>query len=362
MSQNKTMSLRNQIDELDKDLLKLLGRRVELAQQVFKEKAAAGQSEPFTPEREVQLLDELKKQTGTGLSAAEIESVFLPVISLCRSRQKETKISVFGEQNGWTADAARLRFGPSAKINTVENAKDFFAEINQGNLGFACVTPQFTLDRADVLESILSGKIALIEEFVYSPVFALVSNSAKDLSEVQELCVTREMLTLLRRFFLSFSYDLKIKLCCSTSETFDSLKSIHPVAAILPAHQLNQYSDLHILKSAIKSEVMGPVKFMVFAKQLRAVDSQAQNLKAAILCAVNDADILAVMASFKELNLEVIDVQTIDFENKPWKKLIGIEIVAPQDHTKLQTLMKRLEEHCLLSKLGGIYPEMQSQA
>lgn len=357
MTTTKLENLRNDIDNIDEKLIELLEDRMSLVDHICQAKKEAGITEPFDPKRETNLLKRVRKLGKQKLASNEIDKVFLQILSISRQRQRERKICVFGEKNGWVDDAALSRFGGCATISTVENTEDFLSQTEAENLGFACVTPQFSADRGAILESLLSGKISIIEEFSYSPEFSIVSNSARDLSEVHELCVTNEMLKLLRSYFISMSYDLKIKICRSTSEAYESLKSINPVAAILPSNLVRGRTDLVKIEENLKSDLLGPVKFMIFAKT--PGKDFSKNMKTTILCAINqDGDKLwEMLAVIKTFNLKIFDIQTTDFDGKPWKKLTSIELSTPDTREELDRMVKELERKCVLVKACGIYPE-----
>ncbi len=356
MSQTKIEELRKTISDIDQKILNLIIERLTIAENIGQTKQEAGQDQVFDPIREQTLLQLLQRKAAEHLNPEEVNRIFLQIISLCRSRQSHKKICVFGEKNGWVEDAALSRFGSSAKISAVDNSEDFLMQTDAGNIGFACVTPQFASDRNSMLESLLSEKISIVEKFAWSPEFAVVSNRARDLSEVQELCVTNEMLRLLRSYFISISYDIKIKICRSASEAYENLQSTNPIAAVLPSNLVRTRSDLIMIRDGLKSDLLGPVNFMAFAKK---PDLKYDNTQlVSVLCGVNGdnskfGELLQVIKSF---NLNVFEIQTTDFEGKPWKKIVSIEMSLPESREKFEQLLADLEQKCVLVKICGFYP------
>ena len=75
---------RRQIDELDKELLKLLNERARLAMAIGTEKAKIG-APVFVPEREKALLDRLQHLNQGPLSAAGIQEIYQIIIQNCRN-------------------------------------------------------------------------------------------------------------------------------------------------------------------------------------------------------------------------------------------------------------------------------------
>ncbi|GAB4266834.1 MAG: prephenate dehydratase [Candidatus Rifleibacteriota bacterium] len=356
MTKSKLEELRQKIDTIDEKLLELLDERTGLAGDIYRAKQEAGITEAYNAEREISHLETLHKLGCENLTRDEIDKIFLQIFSIARSRQKDCKVCVFGEKHGWIDDSAMERFSNPASLCNVDNIEDFLVQTDSGNLGFACMTPQFNPDYALVLESLLSGKISIVEEFNYTPDFCIVSNSARDLSEAHELCTTNEMLKLLRGYFLSMSFDLKIKICRSMYEVYENLQSINPVAAILPANLVKENKDLVMIRENLKSDLLVALSFMVFSKNQNT--QFKPDMKASILCATSDSstklwEMLAIMKSY---NVSLFDLQSTGFENKPWSKLIKIDLATPNSKDELDRLIIELEKKSMLVKLCGIYP------
>ena len=79
--------LRNQIDELDREIVKLLARRVRIAQELGRLKRSSGR--PIVDEqREAQVIRNiLAAGAAEHLAAAELEQLYREVIALCRNAQ-----------------------------------------------------------------------------------------------------------------------------------------------------------------------------------------------------------------------------------------------------------------------------------
>lgn len=358
MSPANLEELRKNLDQLDADLIKILEERAAFAREIWQEKRKKGQEFPFSPVREAEIFAGLRQHKITGLSVQALENIFVEIVSACRSVQSSTRVAILGEKQGWVHDAACSRFGFSTEISATENFEDFINAVtaSPGNLGFASFSPHHSLEFMPLIESLFSGKLRISEEFNFSPEFCVVSNSARDLSEAHEICVTGEILQLLRQYFISLSYDLKIKICRSMSEAFENLQSINPVAAILPAKLVNSVKDLKIIKSGLKADSFGSSKF--FTLTADTAENWQPELKTAIICAVKQtADSLAeVVSILKNNDIRISDLHTMQFTGKPWDSVFIAEFYSPECRDKLDKIFKEIEKKCLLVKNCGFYP------
>ncbi len=358
MTTNLIEETRKQLDQVDRELLALLDNRAALALEIGSARQQSGNNETFVPTREAQIFAELKKSALKNLDQKSVESIFVEIVSACRSRQSAHSVCVLGEKLGWINAAAFSRFGMSADFSAAENFEDFITALTQGNssCGFAAFSPQHAIDHLSLLETLFSSKLSIREEYNFIPEFCVVSNSARDLSEVHELCVTGETLQLLRSYIISLSYDLKIRICRSTSEAFESLQSITPVAAILPSKISGLNKELISIKTGLKADSIGLVKFLTLSAQ--PATEYAAGLKTTLLCAMSSVsgnffDATAVLQNHK---VRLCDVHSVRYTGKPWDTILILELMVPEKQEDFSALVKDLEKKCLLVKSCGFYP------
>jgi len=359
MSPNSLKELRKNLDQLDADLIKLLEERAAFAREIWQEKQREGQESAFSPVREAEIFSQLRKTKVSALSPEALENIFVEIVSSCRSVQSNTRVTILGEKQGWVHDAACSRFGFSTAISATENFEDFISAISlsAGNLGFASFSPHHSIEFLPLIESLFSGKLRICEEFNFCPEFNVVSNSARDLSEAHEICVTSEILQLLRQYFISLSYDLKIKICRSMTECFENLQSINPVAAILPAKLANSLKDIRLVKSGLRAESFGLARFFTLTTGT-STSNWSPGLKTSIICATKQSsDSLAeVVSILKSNSIRISDLYTLPFTGKPWDSVFITEFCVPDNRDRFDNIRKEIEKKCLLVKDCGFYP------
>lgn len=358
MTQNNLDELRNSLNSLDKELIAILERRAGIAQQIGSAKREAGIDQGFSPVREAEVFKLLRQVSLQNLPLYGLEKIFSEVVSACRAVQNDTHLCVLGEKHGWINDGALARYGHSARYSAAENFEDFISSVCRvsTNLGFVSFSPQHSIDLLLLVETLFSGKLSIVEEFTAVPEFSVVSNSARDLSEVHEICVTSEMLQLMRSYFISLSFDLKIKICRSMSEAYENLQSINPVAAILPTTLVKHNPDLRLIKEGLRSDSIGSVKFLTLSPQ--PIEDYRPGLKTTLLCAVNHTGdrLYDIMATLRQYSLKVSDVHSLKYSGKPWETILIIEHLVPETREKFDSMLKELATKCLLARSCGFYP------
>ena len=104
--------LREQIDEVDRQLLELLNRRANLSLAVGQAKRQVS-GRVFDPAREARLLERLASLNQGPLKAEHVTAVWRAILSASRSLQKPAAIAYLGPEGTFSYFAARDFLGES---------------------------------------------------------------------------------------------------------------------------------------------------------------------------------------------------------------------------------------------------------
>ena len=80
-------AIRKDIDSVDAELVRLLSRRTELAEEVGKTKGLSGKPY-FTPERERAIYEKLREINPGPLAPSQIQAIYREIMSAARSAEK----------------------------------------------------------------------------------------------------------------------------------------------------------------------------------------------------------------------------------------------------------------------------------
>src|SRR5574343_796505 len=138
--QTALAGVRNEIDHIDGELLKLLNQRARCAQKVGEiktEHGAAGHI--YRPEREAQVLRRLQDANPGPLPNEGITFFFREVMSACLSLEEPLGISFLGPLGSFTGSAATKHFGHAARLLPQASIDDVFREVESGHAHYAVV-------------------------------------------------------------------------------------------------------------------------------------------------------------------------------------------------------------------------------
>ena len=131
-------ALRVEIDQIDRELVRLLDRRAEIARLVGLSKANSGMT-TFDPGRAKAVITRAVSQSSGSFPREGLMYVFREVLSACLNLQKPLKVGFLGPQDTFTHQAAVREFGSSVDFDSFEQIGEVFVAVENGWMDFGVV-------------------------------------------------------------------------------------------------------------------------------------------------------------------------------------------------------------------------------
>ncbi len=157
----KLKELREKINKIDNELLKLYNKRLEYVLKVGELKHTTN-SPIYRPEREKEILDRLKKlnkEMGGKLTDRAIDALFLEMFSVARNYELAEKIAFLGPEASFTHQAAEQKFGALGNYLPIQTIKGVFREVSNGNTKYGVVPIE------NSAKGIVSDTISCLSDF-----------------------------------------------------------------------------------------------------------------------------------------------------------------------------------------------------
>ncbi|MDQ3187152.1 MAG: prephenate dehydratase, partial [Pseudomonadota bacterium] len=131
----KLKQLRDKIDAIDSELLKLMSERAGLAREIGQIKNGVA----YRPEREAQVLARLCDLNPGPLTNEHIVRLFTEIMSLCRSMEEPLTVAYLGPPGTFSEEAALKRFGSVVTTLACGSIDDVFRKVESGQAGYGVV-------------------------------------------------------------------------------------------------------------------------------------------------------------------------------------------------------------------------------
>jgi len=120
--------IRRAIDRIDRDLLRLVEERTEMARRIGALKQATGDA-ILDPGRERDLLERIEREAKGAVPASGVRAIFREIVSASRAAQGAFRVAYLGAEGGFAHQAAARRFGASSSYAAVASPQHLLEAI-----------------------------------------------------------------------------------------------------------------------------------------------------------------------------------------------------------------------------------------
>lgn len=161
--------LRQRIDQIDGDILRLISERAACAQQVARVKTSADpQAVFYRPEREAQVLKRIMALNEGPLDDEEMARLFREIMSACLALEQPVKVAYLGPEGTFTQQAALKHFGASAQSLPMAAIDEVFREVEAGAVNYGVVPVENSTEGVvnHTLDSFMDSSMKICGEVV----------------------------------------------------------------------------------------------------------------------------------------------------------------------------------------------------
>ncbi len=349
----KLTQLRDQIDCLDDEMLKLVNQRAALAQQIghLKENGVV-----LRPEREAQVLQRLQDNNRGPLSNAAISQLFTEVMSQCRALEAPLSVAYLGPEGTFTEAATLKRFGSAVQGQPCATIDDVFRAVESGAAHYGVVPVENSTEGAigRTLDLLLQSSLQICGEIVLQIHQCLWLNPEAAQEDVKSIYSHWQSLAQCRNWLDHNFPSITIGQAGSNAEAAQLAQSDKRFAAIA-GRQAGELYRLKLYAENIEDDPRNTTRFLVIGNQ--EVAPSGRDKTSLVLSAPNRPgamhDLLAPLAKH--------GVSMTKLESRParsglWEYVFYMDIEGHQANANVAAALAELKQVAAFVKLLGSYP------
>ena len=343
--------LRDRIDALDTELLRLLNERAKLAQAVGHIK----NGQVYRAEREAQVLRRLCGENPGPLKAESIEHLFREIMSACRDLEQHLRIAYLGPQGTFSQAAAYKHFGhavgevPSATID------EAFRAVETGRADYAVVPVENSTEGAvsRTLDLVVGSSLKICGE-VLLPIHQNLLRKTEGEDAIARVYGHAQSLAQCQHWLNQHLPNAERVSVASNAEGA-RLAAEDPSAAAIAGEGAAETYGLNIVVPRIEDEPNNTTRFLVLSDH-DALPSGRDKTSLVMSAANVPGAVVKLLQPLADAGVSMTKFESRPVKGANWEYLFFVDIEGHRDDPTVAAALKEVTARAAMVKLLGSYP------
>lgn len=357
--------LRDQISDLDQQLVKLLNDRAKLVVRVGRRKRGTG-IPIYAPHREQEVLARVAKANRGPLRETTIEAIYRELMSGSFALEQPLRIGYLGPAGSYSHLAATRQFGASVAYEDLHEISGVFTEVRRGHVDYGLVPIENSLG-GGIVETLdafkgARGEVSIYAEAQLNVHHSLLANCQP--AQIRRIHSKPEVFGQCRTWLATQYPQAQLIAAASSSRavqtaveenlTAESIGA-EPGSAAIGSELAGQLYGLAVLFARIEDDPSNITRFAVISRQ-RAKRSGDDKTSVMFNTADKPGALVDVLLVFKEagINLSHIDKRPSGKTN--WEYTFFVDLLGHRDEKHVAAALREATGHCKELIVLGSYP------
>ena len=345
--------LRQQIDKLDGELIRLLNERIKVALDIGKTKKEQG-GEIYVPSREKAVFERISELNKGPLPEESARAIYREIMSAALALESNLKIAYLGPPATFTHQAAHAKFGASVDYHPVGNITDVFTAVEHGTADYGVVPIENSIEGAvtHTFDQFTNTTLKICAE-IYLPVsLYLLASVPKD--KITRVCSKQEALGQCRRWLAENLSGVELNAVNSTALAAE-MATGSDSAAIASALAADLYG-LNVIAENIQDVSGNTTRFLVLGKT--SSGPTGDDKTSIYFSFKNEVGALHdALSILKSSGINMTKIESRPGKNKAWEYCFFVDFEGHADDPHVAEALKALEKHCAVLNVLGSYPK-----
>jgi|TARA_A100001015_G_scaffold90178_1_gene100430 chorismate mutase/prephenate dehydratase len=349
--------LRDQIDSLDGEIVRLLNERIQVVQAIGEAKKESG-AEIYVPSRERAVFEKIKRLNEGPLPEESAHAIYREIMSAALALETEMKIAYLGPEATFTHQAARSKFGASVEYIPAATISEVFDRVQNRTADYGVVPIENSTEGAvtHTFDQFATTSLKICAE-IYLPVsLTLLSKVERD--RVRVIYSKQEVFGQCRTWLQTHLPDVELSPVESTTKAVQLALETAGSAAIASAMASDMYG-IEVLANGIQDMQGNTTRFLVIGQNFSASTGDD---KTSVVFGVKHAvgALHEALSVFKADEINLSKIESRPSRNKAWEYYFFVDVDGHADEVPVAKALEELQGHCTLMTVLGSYPKAQA--
>ncbi len=348
---------RNEIDEIDRELVRLLDRRAEIALEVGRTKADSGRL-TFDAGRHRAVIERALERSSGAFPREGLNTVFREMLSVCLNLQKPLKVAYFGMAATYAHQAAIREFGTSVEYDGYEKIREIFQAIQQGWADYGVVPIENSTGGMihDTLDALMDFEDKICHEILLPIQHSLLSNIPME--QIKVIYSHPQPFPQCATWLREHLPNVELIPVASTVAGMQQAKNT-PNAAAIGSHLAADHYGLRVLVRGIEDNPDNTTRFLVIAKD---DTPSCGDDKTSLMFSVKDEPgaLFHLLKPFADRDINMTKIESRPTKKRAWEYVFFVDVLGHRVHKNVQAAIEELTPNCDWLRVLGSYPRQKS--
>lgn len=347
---------RDQIDQLDKQILQLLNQRAQAALEIGKIKENLDSDDSILkPEREAQIITHLQNLNAGPITSASVQAVWTEVISSCRGLERQLRVAFLGPQGSFSEQAALEHFGHFLEPVPCSSFDEIFRQVEVGEADVGMVPVENSTEGAvnRTLDLLLSSSLKVLGERSLAIHHNILTQTG-NLEGVTRIMAHPQALSQCQSW-LARHYPTIQQDAASSNAEAARIAASDPTVAAIAGQKAADHWQLKIAHAGIQDDPQNRTRFLAIGN-IEALPSG--NDKTSVILAVPNraGAVHEMLAPFAQYHVSMTRLESRPARTGQWEYYFYVDLLGHKDEEAVQSALSQLKQQVAFCKVLGSYP------
>lgn len=353
--------LRIEIDEIDRQIVKLFESRMEIASKVSEYKFK-NNLPILNSLREAEVIEKNIRYLKNEELAPYLKSFYINIMDISKDYQKKNmeksddiNVCFQGTSGSYSEEALYEFFGEHVKTHSVKEFEDVFKKLKDDNIDYGVLPIENSSTGAitEVYDLLRKYGLFVVGNMTLKINHNLMAIKDAKLSDIETIYSHPQAFKQCSEFLKAKEFELIPYYNTAVSAEFIKEKETKNIAAI-GSKRAADINGLKILKTDINNDDNNFTRFIIIGRKLET-DISNDAISVVFSSPNRSGALYDILGIFKQNNLNMIRIESRPVVGKPWEYFFYIDFEGDMDSSNVQDAIDCIKENSSYFKLLGNY-------
>ena len=345
--------LRNRIDKLDRQLVKLLNERAQVVVEIGKLKNKTGKP-IYSPDREKEVFARIAETNKGPLPDKCLVAIWRELMSGSFVLERPLRIGYLGPGGSFSHTAAMLKFGQSVEYESLADILSIFDEVSKGHCDLGLVPIENTTGGGviETFDALIDSDVKICSEVLMAIHHNLLANCP--LEKIEKIYSKPEVFAQCRNW-LSATFKEAQTVPVASSAKAAQMAADESGAAAIGSRVAAELYGLKVVCENIEDIANNITRFLVISREDAKPTSEDKT--AILFSTAHKAGALAdVLEVFKRYGINLTNIESRPSKKRQWEYYFFVDFVGHRTDKQVQKGLEEASKHCLQLSILGSFP------